>query len=671
MNKMKIPDRLKLILSLSVRNLIRQKRRNLLLGIAIAFGTMILVMANSFSHGLSDSLFNRVIVYMTGHVSVSVQEKGRMMNDLIRDRDRIDAIVRRETRDLRFVNDAVATFTRLIGNGKGENAMVVGLDTTREEDAGGDSQDSWDIVSGRFADFTNGSVEWPIMIYEDKAKKLNVRLGDTVRGRFNTINGQQQSATFTVVAIVKSAGMFQGMATFVPFPKMKQLLGYRPWESGTLQIILKNPKRTAIPTANRIHAAIAPSAVLIDATVLSAGKSTGAWMLSWKKARTTNAMKLMKTLSGSFARATNEGLVVVTEKLAKGLGLSPGSRIRTAYALKFETRGQTNAWTVAAVVAGPRDFDRPAVFVNERDLYDFYFENLPAPSKETAVLKTLSPPAQPRTPAQRRPPSAKPAKSRPAAAQTAISNTLASVLTPEWLLLARASKNEDIERQYKELRKVKFKGAAVSVMTMYEAASQIVQMEGVLNLITFYAVLILFFIILIGVVNTLRMTIRERTREIGTVRAIGMQKEDVRNLFIAETAILSLVSSVAGSVLGFLMMGLISLIKIETGSVFSIFLVDKHVYFAPVAGSLGTTLFLLALLGFCLWYITFKSDKARPGLTSFLLVLAVILSFIAASSGGGTLTFMILIVLISVVTAYFPSARASRLSAADALRHFE
>ena len=48
---------------------------------------------------------------------------------------------------------------------------------------------------------------------------------------------------------------------------------------------------------------------------------------------------------------------------------------------------------------------------------------------------------------------------------------------------------------------------------MYEGASDILKLEGVLNSITFIAVLLLFFIILVGVINTLRMTIKERTRK--------------------------------------------------------------------------------------------------------------------------------------------------------------
>ena len=77
--------------------------------------------------------------------------------------------------------------------------------------------------------------------------------------------------------------------------------------------------------------------------------------------------------------------------------------------------------------------------------------------------------------------------------------------------------------------------AIISPALTLDYASEVLKLEQVLNLITIIAVLILFFIILIGVVNTLRMTIRERTREIGTIRAIGMQKKDVRNVFILES----------------------------------------------------------------------------------------------------------------------------------------
>jgi putative ABC transport system permease protein len=159
------------------------------------------------------------------------------------------------------------------------------------------------------------------------------------------------------------------------------------------------------------------------------------------------------------------------------------------------------------------------------------------------------------------------------------------------------------------------------VVTMYEGASDILKLEGVLNLITIIAVLVLFFIILIGVINTLRMTIRERTREIGTIRAIGMQKNDVRNSFILETLLLTAFSCIAGIILGIIVMQILGAIQFNVDSVLSMILKDKHLYFK---------LDPLSILG------------------NFVLIMAI-----------------------SGVTAYFPARRAAKMSAVEALRHYE
>ena len=65
--------------------------------------------------------------------------------------------------------------------------------------------------------------------------------------------------------------------------------------------------------------------------------------------------------------------------------------------------------------------------------------------------------------------------------------------------------------------------------------------------------------ILIGVVNTMRMSIRERTREIGTTRAIGMQRNDVRSVFVMEIVILSVFACVAGILLAYGLMALLAI----------------------------------------------------------------------------------------------------------------
>jgi len=60
----------------------------------------------------------------------------------------------------------------------------------------------------------------------------------------------------------------------------------------------------------------------------------------------------------------------------------------------------------------------------------------------------------------------------------------------------------------------------------------------------------LLAIVIAGILNTLAIAIRERTREIGTLRAIGMQRPQVLWLFLLEAALLGAAGAGAGSLAG-------------------------------------------------------------------------------------------------------------------------
>ncbi|HNX59245.1 MAG TPA: hypothetical protein PKK43_09095, partial [Spirochaetota bacterium] len=93
-------SRMKLLSTISLRNLLRQKRRNIFLGTAIAFGVMILIISNSFSNGVTDILFNKIVVYVAGHVQVSISEGKGMMLPIFRDKERLLKIIKNNSYDV-------------------------------------------------------------------------------------------------------------------------------------------------------------------------------------------------------------------------------------------------------------------------------------------------------------------------------------------------------------------------------------------------------------------------------------------------------------------------------------------------------------------------------------------------------------------------------------------
>ena len=80
-------------------------------------------------------------------------------------------------------------------------------------------------------------------------------------------------------------------------------------------------------------------------------------------------------------------------------------------------------------------------------------------------------------------------------------------------------------------------------------ATQQAQVNQILGLV--YALLGLAILIaLIGIVNTLLLSVFERTREIGLLRAVGMRRRQVRTMIRSEALILALFGGVIGVILG-------------------------------------------------------------------------------------------------------------------------
>jgi putative ABC transport system permease protein len=93
-----------------------------------------------------------------------------------------------------------------------------------------------------------------------------------------------------------------------------------------------------------------------------------------------------------------------------------------------------------------------------------------------------------------------------------------------------------------------FPNVQVQTRAQYEQA-QVSAINQVLGLV--YALLALAVLIaLIGIVNTLMLSVFERTREIGLLRAVGMRRRQVRTMIRSEAVILAIFGAVIGIIIG-------------------------------------------------------------------------------------------------------------------------
>ncbi len=123
-------------------------------------------------------------------------------------------------------------------------------------------------------------------------------------------------------------------------------------------------------------------------------------------------------------------------------------------------------------------------------------------------------------------------------------------------------------------------------------------------------------IAILGMFNTLTITLLERTREIGLIVTLGGQQKDIKRLFTVEALILSVVGGVVG--------------------IFSAFVIGK--------------------VGDIVLNIYAHSNGIKESLTAFYISPLLIL------------VSLVITAIIGLVVVYFPARRASRISPLDAMR---
>jgi putative ABC transport system permease protein len=101
-----------------------------------------------------------------------------------------------------------------------------------------------------------------------------------------------------------------------------------------------------------------------------------------------------------------------------------------------------------------------------------------------------------------------------------------------------------------------------------KAAGPYAQSVDVLRIVFTVAIIILAVVAVIIIMNTLVVSVIERTGEIGTMRALGAGKGFVRKMFAAETVTLALGFGLIGIVLSFIAVGIINALGIEASNPF-------------------------------------------------------------------------------------------------------
>ena len=99
------------------------------------------------------------------------------------------------------------------------------------------------------------------------------------------------------------------------------------------------------------------------------------------------------------------------------------------------------------------------------------------------------------------------------------------------------------------LDKLAGQGIACEIKTWNELSLFYSKVRGMFDMIFLFLFSIVLIIVVMSTVNTMSMTVLERTREIGTLRALGLKRRGVSLLFAIEGGLLGFLGSLIGMAL--------------------------------------------------------------------------------------------------------------------------
>lgn len=147
-------------------------------------------------------------------------------------------------------------------------------------------------------------------------------------------------------------------------------------------------------------------------------------------------------------------------------------------------------------------------------------------------------------------------------------------------LFERTAADDDenpVAQLFRETTDEEWEGTRFRVYTLNDILSEVEQIVGLLNQTALVILVVLFVIIMVGITNTFRMIMYERVREIGTMRALGMQRDRVLASFLLEALLLA----IGGVLAGLMVAGAVMLVlsRIYLGLDSPIFILLRNGYF--------------------------------------------------------------------------------------------
>jgi putative ABC transport system permease protein len=167
--------------------------------------------------------------------------------------------------------------------------------------------------------------------------------------------------------------------------------------------------------------------------------------------------------------------------------------------------------------------------------------------------------------------------------------------------------------KFQGVNREEWTGQKLDVTTWEDELSFMTWTLAALQGLSTVLLIILIAILIAGIMNTMWIAIRERTREIGTLRAIGMQRGGIARMFLAESVVLGVIGSTVGVILGAAIAAGVNALHISVPLSVQLFLMSNHLTILVLPSALVQAVIMLSTItAFAALYPSIRAARLRP-----------------------------------------------------------
>jgi putative ABC transport system permease protein len=240
-----------MILTVALRNLLRAKKRTVLLGVAIAIVAMLFSVLRSVSSSVSKRMIESATTLSAGHVNVGgfskLRKKGA--DAVLHGRKELRALITELVPDAQKIIDRSRGWGRVISSASSLNAGLSGIDPSDEQRffkslryAKPSEYGSSESKIGNFEDL---SLPNRALIFAAQAKKLEVGVGDFITIVIEGNGGQSNTVDLTVAAVASDIGFMSNWNVFMNRNTIIDLYKFDQNTTGAFMIYLNDPSQAS------------------------------------------------------------------------------------------------------------------------------------------------------------------------------------------------------------------------------------------------------------------------------------------------------------------------------------------------------------------------------------------------------------------------------------------